>query len=321
MSSAPGRIRRTLGLVLRGIAWTILFAVLAASGAGIAHGTWHAPGSAARAELTWDGDTALTHRLDVAAGELQRISGDVGKLADDAKTALAEVASTDQTRLHAALDDGATIAVAIASATLDLRNALAGLPGDGPNASIEFSNPTLVRRAAILAAIDAAASLASGWAQVNARSADAAHLTALIATHDDTVLAAAAKGVKAEYAAASSTLDDAILTVADIKALRVRLIAGTDRTVLDEWVERNGAYDIALKALYLTLVASNGEVTVAVQSARRDERAAFDQLPPDRRTILVIVAEVARGGLTQGVLAIDEARGRIDAALTGPTPA
>ena len=50
-------------------------------------------------------------------------------------------------------------------------------------------------------------------------------------------------------------------------------------------------------------------------AARRAERAAFEQLPPDRRTIIVIVAEVARGGLTQAVLAIEDAHGRIDDAL------
>jgi hypothetical protein len=52
-----------------------------------------------------------------------------------------------------------------------------------------------------------------------------------------------------------------------------------------------------------------------VQAARRTEREAFDRLPPDRRTIIVIVAEVARGGLTAAVLAIEDARGRIDDAL------
>jgi hypothetical protein len=321
MSSAPGRIRRTLGRLLRGLAWTVLFAVLAASGAGLVHGTWHAPGSPERAELTWDGDTAVTRRLDVAAVELQRISDDVAELAEQAKTALAEAASTDQARLLEALDKGADLASAIESATLDLRNALAGLPGDGPNAIVEYSNATLVRRAAILAAIDAAASLASQWTQVKARSSDAAQLTALLAKHDEIVVAAAAKGVKAEYAAASEILDGALLTAADVKALRVRLIAGTERTVLDEWVERNQAYDTALKALYVALVASKGQITVAVQSARREERAAFEQLPPDRRTILVIIAEVARGGLTQAVLAIDEARARIDAALAEVAPA
>jgi hypothetical protein len=321
MSSAPGRIRRTLGRVLRATSWTLLFAVLAAGGAGLVHGTWHAPGSPARAELTWDGDAALARRLDIATEELLHISNDVGKLADSAKTALAEVASSDPTRLHQALDDGAAVADAIDSATLDLRSALSGLPGEGPNAVFEYSNATLVRRAAILAAIDAAASLAAQWTQVKARSADAAQLTALIAKHDETVLAAAAKGVKAEYADAAATLDGAFLTAAEIKALRVRLIAATDRTVLDEWVERNQAYDTALKALYLTLVASNGVRTVEVDSARREERAAFDRLPPDRRTILVIVAEVARGGLTQAVLAIDEASRRIDAAFIEVAPA
>ena len=85
------------------------------------------------------------------------------------------------------------------------------------------------------------------------------------------------------------------------------------------WIARL-AYDLALKALYFALVASNGELTVTVQSARRDERAAFDQLPPDRRTILVIVSEVSRGGLNQAVLAIEEARGRIDGALAEAGP-
>lgn len=315
MSSARSRILPAIARVLRGIAWAVLFAVLAASGAGLVDGTWHAPGSPARAELTWDGDAALGERLDVATEELKRIADGVEELDNLAKTALSEVASVDPSRLNAALETGAEVATAIESATFDLQQVLSGLPGDGPTAALEYSNDTLVRRAAILAAIDAAASLAGQWSQVVKRSADAAQLRATIATHDTTVLAGAAKGVGGKYKDASATLAGALLTVADIKALRVRLIAGTEPTVLDEWIERNQAYDIALKGLYDALVKSKGEVTLAVQSARREERAAFGQLPPDRRTILVIVAEVARGGLTQAVLAIDEARGRIDEAL------
>jgi hypothetical protein len=42
---------------------------------------------------------------------------------------------------------------------------------------------------------------------------------------------------------------------------------------------------------------------------------AYAQLPPDRRTIIVIVSEVTRGGLTQAVLAIEDAHGRIENAL------
>jgi hypothetical protein len=320
MSSAPARILEPLGRIVRGLAWAILLAVLAISGAGLVDGAWHAPGSPAREELTWTGDSAIDERLDLATTELQRLSDDVEELATHAKLALSEVASTDPTRLKAALDDGSDIAAGLDSEAHDLREALAGLPGDGPNAVIEFSNRTLVRRAAILAAIDSASSLAASWSQVTARAGDAAQLTALIASHDTTVLAAAAKGVAAKYKDALPILDKALLAVADVKTLRARLIAGTEPTVLDEWVDRNGAYDLALRKLYAALVKSKGKVTIAVQSARREEQAAFALLPPDRRTIIVIVAEVARGGLTQAVLAIDEANGRIDDALAEAGP-
>lgn len=321
MSSAPARILEPLGRVLRGLAWAMLLALLAVSGAGLTDGAWHAPGSPARAELTWAGDAAIDARLDLATIELQRISHDVAQLATEAKTALEEVASTDPTRLNAALERGNEIAAALESETHDLLEALRGLPGDGPSAAIDFSNATLVRRAAILAAIESTSNLAGSWSQVTARAGDAAQLTALIARHDATVLEAAAKGVDHQYKVAIPILDQALLIVADIKTLRVRLIASSDPTILDEWVERNGAYDLALKALYAALVTSKGKLTLAVQSARREERAAFDRLPPDRRTIIVIMAEVARGGLTQAVLAIEEASGRIDDALAEAGPA
>jgi hypothetical protein len=320
MSSARFSSLQALGRMLRGAAWTVLLGLLAISGAGLTESTWHPPGSPVRAELTWAGDSAIDARLDLATVELRRISEDVEQLATEAKLALAEVASTDPTRLRSALERGGEIAAGIESETLDLRVALAGLPGDGPNAAIEYSNATLVRRAAILAAIDAAASLAAQWQQVAGRAIDAAQLTSLIATHDTTVLEAAAKGRAGDYREATAILDEALLVVSDIKSLRVRLIAGTEPTVLDEWVERNAAYDLALKTLYAALVASKGKVTVTVQSARREERLAFEQLPPDRRTIIVIVAEVARGGLTQAVLAIEEASGRIDEALAEAGP-
>jgi hypothetical protein len=321
MSSAPARILEPLGRVLRGLGWAILLAVLATSGAGLVDGTWHAPGGPARAELTWAGDAEIDSRLDIATTELLRISDDVDELSTFAKSALQEVASTDPTRLQASLDRGGEIAAAIDSEAHDLREALSGLPGDGPNAAIEFSNGTLVRRAAILAAIDSAASLATSWQQVTGRAADAAQLTSLIARHDTTVLQAAAKGVDHKYKDALPILDQALLIIADIKALRVRLIAGTEPTVLDEWIERNGGYVAALRRLYAALVKSKGDpTTLEVQSARRDEQAAFKLLPPDRRTIIVIVAEVARGGLTQAVLAIEDANGRIDDALAEAAP-
>lgn len=310
-----GRILSTIGRALRLAAWTILFAVLAAGGAGLIGQAWHPPGTPARAELTYAGDTVLGARLDLASARLAEIAEEVDRLADEAKTALAEVTSSDPTRLHESLQRGGQAAATIDVQTRDLREALADLPGGGPSAAVEYGNATLVRRSAVLTALEAASSLAAHWRQVAARATEAANLTALIDLHDQTVLAAADQGRDRRYARAMRILDEALLVVADIQTLRARLIAGTSGTVLDEWIERNSDYDLALRNLYGALRTSGGEVTVEVQFARRDEQLAFERLPPDRRTIVVIVAEVTRGGLTEAVIAIEDARARLDDAL------
>lgn len=316
MSSAPARSLPILRRLLRGSAWTVLLALLAISGAGLVGETFHAPGSPARAELTWAGDTTIGAQLDAAVTELAVIAADVTQLAQHAKTALAEVTSTDPSRLRIALEEGGLVAARIEAGTKALRTSLVGMPGDGPTAAMEYSNPTLVRRAAILAAIDAASGMATEWQSVTGRAVDAAQVTALISRHDLTVLSAAREGVAGKYAAAIPILDEALLTIDQVRDLRIRLIAGTENTVLDEWLQRNTAYDKALQALYAALVKSKGNpLTAEVQSAKREVDIAFAALPPDRRTILVIVSEVARGGLTQAVLAIEEAHGRIDEAL------
>ncbi len=315
MSSAPSRILPLVGRVLQGFAWAAVLAVMAASAAGLVGAAWHPPGSPARAELTYAGDTALDIRLDAATAVLEQVAADMASLAQEAKVALSEVASPDPTRLREALQRGAESAAAIDAATSELRDSLVGLPGDGPTAALEYDNATLVRRAAILAAIDAAAGLTGRWQQVSGRSADAALLVELIGLHDATVLDAARQGFTNKFAEAAEILDEALLKIEDIELLRVRLIVGSEPTVLDEWIERTGNYDRALRKLYRALDRSGGEQTLAVLSARREERLAFDQLPPDGRTILVIVSEVARSGLIQAVLSIEEASGHVDAAL------
>lgn len=317
MSSASTRIRTVLGKILRGIAWTFLFTVFATGGSGLIGEAFHAPGSPARAELTYSGDAALAIRLDAATTQLQAMSANVDDLASDAKTALEEVASTDPTRMRNALANGGQAADALATQTRDLKEALAGLPGDGAEAALKYSNATLVRRAAIIAALDAATSLASLWQTVTGGAANAAHLITLIDQHDQTVLSAAAQGRDHQYRAGATTLTAALDTIASVQQLRVRLISGSGDTVLDEWIQRTSNYDKALQALYLALDQSGGVVTLDVQDKRRDEQAAFAQLPPDRRTIVVIVSEVARGGLAEAILAIDEANARIDDALGG----
>jgi hypothetical protein len=315
MSTARARILPILGRAIRGIVWTALFAVLAAGAAGLIAQASHPPGSAARAELTSEGDAVLDARLDAATTRLQGISDDVDALAEDAKAALEQLSGTDPSKLQDSLAQGSEVAQRIDTETRAVRDSLAGLPGDEPDAAIRYGNDTLVRRATVLAALGAAASLNAQWLQVTAKAGDVSQLITLIDGHDRVVLDAAAKGRSRAYSRAADTLDDAILAVASVKAARDKLIADTGPTVLDQWIDRNRDYDLALKSLYVALAESNGRITVKVQAARRLERDAFEQLPPDRRTIIVIVAEAARGGLTQAVLAIEDARGRIDDAV------
>ena len=315
MSSAPARLLPNLMRAVRGIVWTALFAVLAAGAAGLIAQASHPPGSPARADLTAEGDAVLNARLDQASLRLQAISDDVDGLAADAKAALEQLSGTDQTAVQSSLEHGSQAADSIDTAARTVLAELAGLPGDEPDAVLRYGNETLARRAAVLAALDAAAGLKASWLQVTTQTLQASDLMALISDHDQVVLDAAAQGRSRQYGPAATTLNDAILAVANVKQQRDKLIADTGPTVLDEWIERNRNYDLALQALYVALEQSHGKVTVKVQAARRLEREAFAQLPPDRRTIVVIVAEVARGGLTQAVLAIEDARGRIDDAL------
>ena len=214
MSTAPPRTRPPIassaGRVARGLGWGALLVVLAASGAGLAGLAWHAPGSAAREELTYTGDAVLLARLDTAQTSLQGIAADVQQLATEAKSALEEVTSADPARLQASLGRGDAIAAAIDEKARALRTSLADLPGDEPDAVLRYSNPALVRRAAILAAVDAATGLAGSWQAVANRAGDTSTLTALISEHDSTVLEGTQHGVDSKFKAAVTSIKAAL---------------------------------------------------------------------------------------------------------------
>ena len=158
------------------------------------------------------------------------------------------------------------------------------------------------------------------WTSVTAKARDAATLTLAIRNHDAAVAAAAALGVNAQYAAAIDQLRQAQTLLAQIGQLRADIVTSTDQTVLDDWIARHYRYDKALLALYRALNASHGQRNPVVDAAYREENLARQDLPSDNRAIVVIVAEVAQGGLNQAVVAIEDARGRIDQALGELTP-
>jgi len=312
-STAPAVSRA--GSVGAGLAWTLLAAAVALGAAGLDGTLLHPPGGPSRAELTYAGDRALGARLDAATKTLTNISDNVDSMATAAKAALAAISSADATALQSNLERGNGAAVLISSATLDLRQSLAGLPGDDPDAVVQFSNATLVRRAEILAAMDAALTLAESWSTVTSKSLYAARVTSLLQVHDQTILDATTLGTQADYADAVAKIETAKITLADIGSLRNELAAAGEVTVLDEWIAVHQRYDDALETLYKAIRVARGRNTLAVQAAKRGELNARQQLPADNRAIVVIVAQIAQAGLNQAVLAINDAQGRIERAL------
>ena len=147
------------------------------------------------------------------------------------------------------------------------------------------------------------------------RALDATNLFALLGRHDQETAAAAKQGAVGKYRTALDLLDVSDATIAETRAVRDRLAATTDVSTLTTWIDRNAAYDAALRALYTALQESGGEPNKAVTTAFEEEQEAREQLPVDLRPLVVIMADVAQGGLNQAVISIEETRGEIAAAL------
>ena len=206
--------------------------------------------------------------------------------------------------------------------TLALRRELAAVPYVGtPGVSIALSVDVAARHAALVAAIDATEGLDDAWERLTLGSISATRMSDLLARHDDLVVQAAALGRAAKYDQAMTVLDQADATIAQARELRNQLANTVDVTVLDEWLNRNADYDVALRGLYKAISTVGGRVTDATRKAIAAEQAAKDRLPPDTRGLVVIMAEIGRGGMNGAVIAIEEARGKLIAAIAASAPA
>jgi hypothetical protein len=309
-----------LGRLARSIGWLVIAAALAFGGSGLIAQLSHPPGDARREELTYPNDVAMTGRLDAIAEQLTQVSATVDGLSTDAKAALLAVTSGDGDALQQAITRGTGRATSVQTTITTVRSSLAGLPGDGAAAAVAYANTTLVRRADLLAALDSVAGLGDLWASVTAKASEAATLILAIRNHDAAVAEAASLGVQAQYTAAIDKLADAATILHQIVVLRKEVVTTADSTILDDWIARHQRYDTALVGLYQALKASGGLRNPTVDAAYREENLARDGLPPNNGEIVVIVAEVAQSGLNQAVVAIEDARGRIDEALSSVSP-
>ncbi len=297
------------------IAWLILAALLALGGAGLVAAMDHSPGMGARPELTWAGDQAARPALDAATGQLEALSNAVDTLGTTARLALAQVVAGELDPLRQTIVDGSVQLAVVEAQAAALRVNLDAIPGMGAESALRASASLRHRFEEQVKARDLTVGLAADWAAFSGRAIDAAGLTSLLSQHDLQTAAAAKEGAAAHYPAALKLLDASDATLAQARRLRDGLASTTDVSTLTVWLDRNGAYDAALRSLYQSLVDAKGRVTSAVRKAFADEQAARAQLPGDTRALVVIMADIAQGGLNQAVISIEEARGSLGAAL------
>jgi hypothetical protein len=321
-----GGIKAAIRRIVMAIVWLALVIVIGLGGAGIVNAIEHQPGTPARAELTSLGDGEVVPLLDTATADLGSLADQVAALGLQARGALAALNGANSTTVDEAITAGNRIVSDLRVRAAALRRELAAVPYvDTPNVVIELSTDVAARHATLLSAIDATEGLDDAWERLTLGSISATRMSGLLASHDELVAQAAQLGRAANYDEAMTVLDQADAAIAQARLLRNQLANTVDVSVLDQWLDRNAAYDTALRALYKEISKVGSRVTSAVRDAIAAEQAAKDRLPPDTRGLVVIMAEIGRGGMNGAVIAIEEARGKLISAIaasnTGCCPA
>ena len=297
------------------VVWVLIALAISLGGAGIVASMHYIPGTPARAELTWPGDHAAIPALDTATDRLQDLSDEVDSLGTTARQALTAVTAGDAEQVNATIVAGTLQLATINAATAALQAAIDAVPGVGSNSALRVAPEVQRRHDEITKTPGITATLETDWAQFTGRALVAVNLNSLLTRHDQETAAAATQGTVGKYRTATDLLDVSDATIAETRAVRDRLASTTDVSTLTTWIDRNATYDEALRALYQALQDSNGKVTKEVRAAFSGEQAARKNLPVDTRGLLVIMADVAQGGLNQAVISIEEARGQLSAAM------
>ena len=304
------------------VLWLIAAVAIALGAAGLVTAMDPPPTDGGRADLTTTGDADVRPALDAIEGDIGDLAVAVDALGTQARGALAALTASDHETVDGAIAAGDELLIDIRLQAAAIRSALGEVPLVGtPEADYRVSAEQRERYDRLAAVVGEVDGLETAWAGLGAGSLAASRLSDLLAAHDEAVLAAAALGRDAAYAEAIETLDGADGAITDARALRDTLARSVDVAVLDEWLDRNAAYDVALRDLYTALDGVGGRVTDDVRNAIDAERAAKERLPADSRGLILIMSEIGRGGMNAAVIAIEEARGALAEALEPPPSA
>jgi hypothetical protein len=306
------RARRALVALI----WLLLVVAIAMGAAGLVSGADHQPGTSARPELTYTRDREVDAALDAATRDLEALVDQVAALGVQARGALAALNGTDASTVDGAIAEGSRLLDGMLARTSAVRRELLDVPYVArTDAGLLVSAARSERHAALVAALDATDGLQEAWVRLTSGSVTATRLSGLLARHDEEVTDAAALGRAARYEDAIERLDDADATVDEARTLRNQLANTVDVTVLDAWLDRLANYDVALRGLYVAYSNVGSRVTDELREAQAAEAAARQELPSDTRGMVVIMAEIGRGGMNGAVIAIEEARGRLARAI------
>ena len=311
------------------LAWLAIAVVFALGAAGLATAVGGQPGGVGRDELTSTGDAAIGPGLAAAATDLATLTAHLTALAERSRTALAALVATDLELLRQSVDAGTASLDRMTADAARLRAELLALPGItgdaaaplAPDAATRLGPATRARFSTMYDALTAVVELPVGWTRFAGGALAAQTLTTQLIEHDESTAKAAGLVKAQDYAAALTALDASDGIMASSRTLRDQLANSVDVSTLTEWLDRNADYDAALRRLCVALRDADGRVTPDLSAAIEAEQAARDRLPPDTRGVTVILAELARGGLNEVAIAIDEARGRLDRAVDAAGPA
>lgn len=308
------------------VAWVLIVVVVALAGAGLIAAVGPGAHRTGEAELTYDADAATTARLDAVATGFGALAADVDALGTQGRGALGAMVGNQAATVDAAIAAGNGLLASIDAASAALTAQLAGVPAvSTPQAPLHVSPAVRDRFATMTRALATTSGLSADWQRLTVGAAAAGHLATTLGDHDTIVGQAAALGRGAKYAAAITMLGQASAAIADARTQRDQLAKTVDVSVLDEWLDRNDTYDHALSALYAVSAKVGSKITPAeratLQAAMNAEQVARANLPPDARGLVVILGEIAQGGLNDAVSDIETARAQLADAVAPPASA
>jgi hypothetical protein len=303
------------------VIWLLVVLAIALGGAGLVTASPGGVLPAARPELTGVVDARVNRQLDAVEADLEALSDRVETLGTQGRGALSALVGSQTEVAETAIKTGDGLLLEIGIQTIDIEAALAAAPYvTTAAADLHVSPEVQARYARLRDGLEATRQLDASWSRLTAGALSATRLSASLAEHDRLVGEAAARGREGLYKDALVFLADAADELTAERQMRNILANTVDVTVLDQWLERNAAYDKALRALYVALARAGGRITEDVRDERAAEQEARRRLPPDSRALIVIIAEIGRGGMNGAVIAIEEAKARLADALDAGAP-